>query len=53
VSVNRLAYKLPKELSAAVAASLDEWKNNNKVARLADDHRTATCESCGPETTGS
>jgi transaldolase/glucose-6-phosphate isomerase len=34
VSVNRLAYKLPKELSAAVAASLDDWKNNNKVARL-------------------
>jgi transaldolase/glucose-6-phosphate isomerase len=34
VSVNRLAYKLPKELSAAVAASLEEWKNNNKVARL-------------------
>jgi transaldolase / glucose-6-phosphate isomerase len=34
VSINRLAYKLPKELSAAVAASLDDWKNNNKVARL-------------------
>jgi len=34
VSVNRLAYKLPNELSAAVAASLDDWKNNNKVARL-------------------
>ena len=34
MSVNRLAYKLPKELSAAVAASLDDWKNNNKVARL-------------------
>jgi transaldolase/glucose-6-phosphate isomerase len=29
-----MAYKLPKELSAAVAASLDDWKNNNKVARL-------------------
>jgi transaldolase / glucose-6-phosphate isomerase len=34
VSINRLAHKLPKELSAAVAASLDDWKNNNKVARL-------------------
>jgi len=34
VSVNRLAYKLPKELNAAVEASLDDWKKNNKVARL-------------------
>jgi len=34
VSVNRLAYKLPKELQAAVEASLDDWKKNNKVARL-------------------
>jgi transaldolase / glucose-6-phosphate isomerase len=34
VSVNRLAYKLPKELKAAVDASLDDWKKNNKVARL-------------------
>ena len=34
MSVNRLAYKLPRELSAAVAASLGDWKNNNKVARL-------------------
>jgi len=34
VSVNRLAYKLPKELQAAVAASLEDWKKNNKVARL-------------------
>jgi len=34
VSINRLAHKLPKELSAAVAASLDDWKKNNKVARL-------------------
>jgi transaldolase / glucose-6-phosphate isomerase len=34
VSVNRLAYKLPKELNAAVAAALDDWKKNNKVARL-------------------
>ena len=34
MSVNRLAYKLPKELNAAVAASLDDWKDNNKVARL-------------------
>jgi glucose-6-phosphate isomerase len=34
VSVNRLAHKLPKDLGAAVASSLDDWKNNNKVARL-------------------
>jgi len=34
VSVNRLAYKLPKELKAAVDASLDDWRKNNKVARL-------------------
>jgi transaldolase/glucose-6-phosphate isomerase len=34
VSVNRLGYKLPKELRAAVQASLDDWKRNNKVARL-------------------
>jgi transaldolase/glucose-6-phosphate isomerase len=34
VSVNRLAYKLPKDLTAAVAASLDDWKKNDRVARL-------------------
>jgi len=34
VSVNRLAYKLPKDLDAAVNASLDDWKKNNKVGRL-------------------
>jgi transaldolase / glucose-6-phosphate isomerase len=34
VSINRLAHKLPQDLSAAVAASLDDWKKNNKVARL-------------------
>jgi transaldolase/glucose-6-phosphate isomerase len=34
VSLNRLAYKLPKELKTAVDASLDDWKKNNKVARL-------------------
>jgi transaldolase/glucose-6-phosphate isomerase len=34
VSVNRLTYKLPKELNAAVAASLADWTTNNKVARL-------------------
>ena len=34
MSVNRLAHKLPKELKAAVDASLDDWKKNNKVARL-------------------
>jgi len=34
VSINRLAHKLPKDLSEAVTASLDDWKKNNKVARL-------------------
>ena len=34
MSLNRLAYKLPKELNAAVQSSLDDWKKNNKVARL-------------------
>jgi glucose-6-phosphate isomerase len=34
VSLNRLAHKLPKDFGAAVAASLDDWKNSNKVARL-------------------
>jgi transaldolase / glucose-6-phosphate isomerase len=34
VSINRLAYKLPKELKSAVDASLDDWKGYNKVARL-------------------
>jgi transaldolase/glucose-6-phosphate isomerase len=34
VSVNRLSYKLPKDLKAAVDASLDDWKKNNKVARF-------------------
>jgi transaldolase/glucose-6-phosphate isomerase len=34
VSLNRLAHKLPKELKVAVDASLDDWKKNNKVARL-------------------
>jgi Glucose-6-phosphate isomerase len=34
VSVNRLAYKLPKDLKSAVDASLVDWKNGNKVARL-------------------
>src|SRR4029077_6982594 len=27
-------YKLPEELQAALAASLEDWKKNNKVARL-------------------
>jgi transaldolase/glucose-6-phosphate isomerase len=34
VSVNRLAYKLPRDLQAAVEASLDDWKKNDKVGRL-------------------
>jgi transaldolase/glucose-6-phosphate isomerase len=34
VSVNKLTYKLPSPLAGAVSASLDDWKKNNKVARL-------------------
>jgi transaldolase / glucose-6-phosphate isomerase len=34
VSVNKQTYTLPGSLAGAVAASLDEWKKNNKVARL-------------------
>jgi len=34
VSVNKQTYKLPKELAGAVAASLNDWKQNNKVVRL-------------------
>jgi transaldolase/glucose-6-phosphate isomerase len=34
VSLNRQTYKLPGPLAGAVAASLDDWKKNNKVARL-------------------
>jgi transaldolase/glucose-6-phosphate isomerase len=34
VSANKQTYKLPNQLAGAVAASLDEWKKNNKVARL-------------------
>ena len=34
MSVNKQTYKLPKELAGAVAASLNDWKQNNKVARL-------------------
>ncbi len=34
MSLNKLTYKLPPALSAAVDASFADWKNNNKVARL-------------------
>jgi transaldolase/glucose-6-phosphate isomerase len=34
VSVNKQTYTLPGWLASAVAASLDDWKKNNKVARL-------------------
>jgi len=34
VSLNRQTYKLPGPLAGAVAASLEEWKRYNKVARL-------------------
>ncbi len=34
MSVNKQTYKLPGPLAAAAAASLEDWKKNNKVARL-------------------
>jgi len=34
VSVNTQTYKLPEQLGGAVTASLEDWKKNNKVARL-------------------
>jgi transaldolase/glucose-6-phosphate isomerase len=34
VSLNKQTYKLPDSLAGAVAASLEDWKKNNKVARL-------------------
>jgi len=34
VSLNRQTYKSPGPLAGAVASSLEEWKKNNKVARL-------------------
>jgi transaldolase/glucose-6-phosphate isomerase len=34
VSVNKQTYKLPSSLQGAFGASLDDWKKNNKAARL-------------------
>ncbi len=34
MSVNKLAYKLPGPFAAGVAAALEDWNRNNKVARL-------------------
>jgi transaldolase/glucose-6-phosphate isomerase len=34
VSVNKQTYKLPDQLANAVASSLEDWKKNNKMARL-------------------
>jgi transaldolase/glucose-6-phosphate isomerase len=34
VSVNKQTHKLPNQLADAVAASLEDWKKNNRVARL-------------------
>ncbi|HEX8764527.1 MAG TPA: bifunctional transaldolase/phosoglucose isomerase [Candidatus Acidoferrum sp.] len=34
MSVNRQTCALPEELAKAVAASLEDWKKNNKVARI-------------------
>jgi transaldolase / glucose-6-phosphate isomerase len=34
VSLNRQTYKLPSPLAGAVAASIEDWKKNNKVAHL-------------------
>ncbi len=34
MSVNKQTYTLPNDLADAVAASLEDWRKNNKVARL-------------------
>ena len=34
MSVNSQSYKLPEKLASGVAASLEDWKKNDKVARL-------------------
>ena len=34
MSLNRQTYKLPSSLAGAVAACIEDWKRNNKVARL-------------------
>jgi transaldolase / glucose-6-phosphate isomerase len=34
VSLNKISWKLPPALSAAIDSSFADWKNNNKVARL-------------------
>ena len=34
MSLNKQTYKLPDSLAGAVAASLEDWKKNNKVVRL-------------------
>ncbi len=34
MSVNKQTYKLPNQLAGAVAASLEDWARNNKIARL-------------------
>jgi transaldolase / glucose-6-phosphate isomerase len=34
VSLNRQSYNLPPQLAGAVSASLEDWKKNDKVARL-------------------
>jgi hypothetical protein len=34
VSLNKISWKLPPALSAAIDASFADWKNNDKVARL-------------------
>ncbi|HEY1484053.1 MAG TPA: bifunctional transaldolase/phosoglucose isomerase [Candidatus Acidoferrum sp.] len=34
MSLNKLSYKLPADLAAGVKASLEDWKKNDKVARL-------------------
>ena len=34
MSLNKLSYKLPADLAAGVKASLEDWKKNDKVARV-------------------
>jgi len=34
VSLDKISHKLPEPLAGGVKAALDDWKKNNKVARL-------------------
>src|SRR5262249_56013545 len=32
--INRLSYSMPEPLKASVTATIEDWRNNNKVVRL-------------------